>query len=979
MAGDALHDLTGLDGLPAVLERAGSRRVLLVTGPSARHVETIRPYVGERPLTIFSGARRHVPEAVVAEAERVLEKSGADTVIALGGGSAVGLGKVLRLSRDITLIAIPTTYAGSEHTNIHGRLVDGKKVTGRDDRVRPVAVIHDIGLTLDMPKALSVTSLMNALAHPLGALLADNAPDPPSPAALHAVEMVYGAIEALLRSPADRHARTLALRGAMTAGRVLESAKLGAHHHLAHRLGGELDLEHGALHSVLLPHTVHRARATAPNAVAAIEARLVIADLEASLFDFLVRAAAPVSLKALGVDRARFDQLVAGAADLPRDLLGVLFHGRRPTASTRFEDWGLPETVSVHGPAFERARRVVVALHGRGATADSAIARVLELTGSDPGVTIIAPQARDHAWYQGRYGSKRSDLPELDAVLEQIGRVLDRAVSAAGAERVVLYGFSQGACLAIELLLGRRTKLGALVALSGAAIGQQGEELAVPPSLAGMDVLLGASRADPWLGPGDVERTAERLRSAGLAVSVAMTAGETHTLHAVHRLLARPLLTGEKSAPPLTGFGNTHQSEALPGALPKSQNVPRKGPFGLYPEQISATGFTARRNENLHTWVYRVRPPTNQGELERLLHPTFNHDFLSQPPEPNLIGFRPLTLAEAPTDFVDGLVTLGGAGSVERRRGYAVHLYSANRNMEDRAFTNADGDLVILPELGALTLVTELGPLSVEPGEIAIIPRGIRFSVSLAGPTARGYAAEVFARHFRLPEHGVVGPNGLADPRHFRAPNAWHEDRLAPGYRITTKSGGVLYDARQDHSPFDVVAWQGNYAPYVYDLSRFSPLGNTRIDHADPSVHTVIGAPLDEDGTTSLDLVVFAPRWDPTEGTFRPPYFHRNVATEINGILRETVVPDSFFAPGVVFVTPGLTPHGPGASLERRTVTADPSIADRPHRYSDHALWFQFETTLPLSLSRWAADARERVPNFSGYWGVHRSRFRPGG
>jgi len=978
MADGGPDDTTGLDSLPAVLERAGSRRVLLVTGPSARHVETIRPFLGERPLTIFSGARRHVPEAVIAEAEHALEKSGADTVITLGGGSTVGLGKVLRLAHDITLIAIPTTYAGSEHTNIHGRLVDGKKVTGRDDRVRPVAVIHEVGLTLDMPKALTVTSLMNALAHPLGALLAENAPDPPSTAALHAVEVVYGAIEGLLRSPTDRNARSAALRGAMLAGKVLESATLGAHHQLAHRLGGKLDLEHGALHSVLLPHTVHRARSSAPSAVAAIEARLAVADVEASLFDFLVRAGAPVSLKALGVEHALFDELIAGAADLPRDLLGAAFHGRRPTAATRFEDWGLSEAVSVHGPALDRARRVVVAVHGRGATADGAVARGLELSGSDPRLTIVAPQARDNSWYAGRYDAQKSELSELEAAIEQTGRALDRAIAAVGAEQVVLYGFSQGACLAIELLLRRGTKLGALVALSGAAIGKKGEELAIAPSLAGMHVLLGASVADPWLGPGDVERTAERLKSAGLKVSLAMTAGETHALHTAHRLLARPLLTGDDAIRPLIGFGNTHHSEALPGALPERQNTPRNAPYGLFPEQISGSGFTARRTENLHSWLYRVRPATTQGELERLVHPTFNHDFLSQAPEPNLLGFRPLAVPEPPTDFIDGMVTLGGAGSVERRRGYAVHLYAANRNMEDRAFVDADGDFLILPELGGLTLLTELGPLAVEPGELAIVPRGLRFSVALSGPVARGYAAEVFARHFRLPEHGLVGPNGLADPRHFRAPNAWYEDRLAPDYRITTKSGGFLYDSRQDHSPFDVVAWQGNYTPYVYDLSRFSPLGNTRIDHADPSIHTVIGAPLDEDGTASLDLVVFAPRWDPTEGTFRPPYFHRNGTTEINGIVRELVTPDSFFVPGVVFVTPGMTPHGPGASLERRTVTTEPSIADRPHRYSDRALWFQFETTLPLSLSRWAKDARERVPNFSSYWGIHRSRFRPG-
>jgi homogentisate 1,2-dioxygenase len=214
---------------------------------------------------------------------------------------------------------------------------------------------------------------------------------------------------------------------------------------------------------------------------------------------------------------------------------------------------------------------------------------------------------------------------------------------------------------------------------------------------------------------------------------------------------------------------------------------------------------------------------------------------------------------------VDGLKTLGGAGSASLRRGYAVHLYTANRSMEDRAFTSADGDLLILPELGALTLLTELGALDVRPGELALVPRGIRFSVLLRDAVARGTVAEAFGRHFALPERGVVGSNGLADARHFRAPTPFYEDRLAPGYRITAKYGGVLHEARQDHSPYDVAGWRGSYAPYAYDLSLFSPVGNTRVDHADPSVHTVLGAPLDEPGTATLDLVAFVPRWDPTE------------------------------------------------------------------------------------------------------------------
>jgi homogentisate 1,2-dioxygenase len=971
---DATDTALPLDALPDVLERAGSRHVLLVTGPSARFVEKVTALLGQRPVTVFAKARRHVPEAVVTEAEAVLRASGADTVIALGGGSAIGLGKALRLGHEVTLIAIPTTYSGSEHTNIHGRVVDGKKITGRDDRVRPAVVIHDVELTLDMPKALSITSLMNALAHPLGALVSAEA-EVSREQALHAIDLVYGSIEALLRAPNNRQARERAQRGAALAALVLESAKLGMHHRLAHTIGGALDLEHGALHSVLLPHTLHAARETSPGVISAVEARLGVTDVEATLFDFLVRAGAPVSLKALGVERVRFDALLAASPDLPATLLGAAYHGRRPSRRVRVEDLGFKEPIAVAGLALESAMRVVVAVHGRGATAESAIGRVFELSGDAPDLTVLAPQARDNAWYAGRYGENKRNLAELESALEVTGAVLDRAVAAVGAGNVVLYGFSQGACLALELFLRRGERLGALVALSGACIGGPDEQIEPAPALAGAPVLLGASRGDPWLKREDAERSAEHLKRGGLDVTLVMTAGETHALHAEHRLLARPLITGRATPPAPHGFGNEQEAEALPGSIPVAQNVPRRGPYGLYPEQINGTGFTARRAENLRSWLYRLRPPAQQSGFTPLAHPTLTHDFESEPPEPSLFGVSPLGIPASATDFVDGLKTLGGAGSPRLRRGYAVHLYAANRSMEDRAFVSADGDLLILPELGALTLLTELGALDVRPGELALVPRGIRFSVALRDEAARGTVAEAFGRHFALPERGVVGSNGLAEARHFRAPTPFYENRLAPGYRITAKYGGVLYDAHQDYSPYDVAGWRGSYAPYAYDLSLFSPIGNTRIDHADPSVHTVLSAALDEPGTATLDLVVFVPRWDPTEGTFRPPYFHRNATTEINGIIRETATRGTFFVPGAHFITPGMTPHGPGAALHRQTLAQPDELADRPHRYSDHALWFQFETTLPLSLSRWAKTAPERVHDFTSVWGTYRTAF----
>jgi homogentisate 1,2-dioxygenase len=294
--------------------------------------------------------------------------------------------------------------------------------------------------------------------------------------------------------------------------------------------------------------------------------------------------------------------------------------------------------------------------------------------------------------------------------------------------------------------------------------------------------------------------------------------------------------------------------------------------------------------------------------------------------------------------------------------------------MDRRAFYDADGDLVLVPQEGALVILTELGPLEVAPGQIALLPRGLVFSVQLAGPWARGYVGETFGRHLQLPERGLLGANGLADARHFRAPAAWYEDKLVPDFRVVAKLGGKLSEASQDHSPFDVVAWHGNHLPYVYDLADFSPLAAGRFDHPDPSLHTVLSAPLDEPGVNTLDLIVFAPRWDASSGTFRPPYFHRNPVTEINGIVREAAAAGSPFQPGACFITPSLTAHGPGGRVVERVRALSDADADRPAPPSTESLWFQFETSLPLSLTPWAEA--HRLPDWPATWGSHRAYFR---
>lgn len=978
-------DSDGLESLPGLLTGAKSQRILLLTGESQRHVERLRSLLAGFEIEVYAGARRHVPEAVLAEARQKLDAFGADTIVALGGGSAIGLGKALRLVRDVRFVAIPTTYAGSEMTNMYGTTAGGTKTTGRDPKVRPDAVIHDVELTLGMPKTLTVTSLMNALAHPIGTLGTRSLQGDAREQAFDAIEILYAAIEALVRAPDDRRARAGALRGAARAAGSLESGTPGLHHQLAHRLGGRFDLDHAGLHSVLLPHSIHRLRADAPEVVDEIARRLAVPDLEASLFDFLVRAGAGVSLRALGVTFAGLRGLLAEASssDLPHDLLRAAFHGRRPSVGTRFEDWGLPELVSVTGARLEEARRVIVCVHGRGAAADGILGRAVEIVGNDPTVCVVAPQAPDNVWYGAKYTSPRAEIgPQLVAALDQIATVLRMATERSAPEKVVLFGFSQGACLAIEMLL-RGSRPAAVVALSGAIIGPPDERPRPGPGLAGTPVLLGAQEEDPWNTRARIEETAELLAGAGCAVTVEMLPGNAHALHGRHRILARRILSGKPAPSPTGGYGNVHESETLPEALPRDRNSPRHPAYGLYPEQINGTGFVAPRQGNRRTWMYRIRPSAQQGPFVPPPHATLKSDFADQPPEPNLVGWNPQPFPDAgtPTDFVDGLATVGGAGSPRLRRGFAVHVYAANRGMEERCFYDADGDLLLLPEAGGLTLMTELGVLDVGPGQVAVVPRGLRFSVLLREATARGYVAEAFGRHFELPERGPIGANGLADARHFRAPAAWHEDRLSLGYRITAKLGGEIFEAAQDYSPFDVVAWHGNHCPYVYDLGSFSPAGNTRIDHVDPSVHTVLSAPLDEAGTHTLDLVIFPPRWDVTEGTFRPPYFHRNVTTEINGIIRDTVTAGSPFVPGGLFLTPSLTPHGVVASSVERHLALDDAHSDRPQRTPQSSLWFQFETALPFSLSAWARGAGHRIADWPLIWGAYRKHFwvPPGG
>jgi homogentisate 1,2-dioxygenase len=956
--------LDDLGGLAAALDELGARRVLVLTTPERRFLDRID--LGDRVVDVFDRATVHVPRAIVEEAVQALAQSGADTLLSIGGGSATGLGKALRLRHDVRFVAVPTTWSGSEMTNLWGITENGNKETGRDDRVRPDVVVHAAELLETLPRRIAIASLMNALAHPVSVLTTEDIVAPVEAQAMDAIRRLSWAVDQLLVAGSSREGIAAAIEGVRLAGTVLDRSRVGVHHKVAHLLGGALGVDHASLHAVLLPHTVHllakQRRGTTLAAAMGSE------DPPAHLYDVLIRIGSPRSLLSLVGDKS--DALMALVAETPQlqeAWVQDALVGRRPSLrEQRITVAG--ETVTAFGAPLDRAEKVVLALHGRGADA-GALARVLEdLTERSPEVAIVAPQAQAQQWYALSY--KRPLAEHGDAVPNAIARV-EKLLRELGPERTWLFGFSQGACLASETFARTSLPVPGLIAIAGSRIAPT-EAPPIARSLEGRTVVLGASREDPWLAQGDLAITSEGFAKAGAHVTRIDANGKEHHIAALQRLAARELLGTRAALPPLRGFGNTFESEALPGALPLHQNTPRPAPYGLHGEHVSGTGFTATRADDRKLWLYRIRPSSGGEPYAPLAHPTLTAEWGEA--DPNLAGWEPIAAPPDAADFVDGLVTLGGAGSPELRRGYAVHLYAANRSMDDRAFSNADGDLLLVPWDGRLVLLTEAGPLDVAPGQIAILPKGVRFSVLLRDESARGWLAETYGHHFELPERGPVGANGLADERHFRAPHAWFEDRLSPGYRVTLKHGNALFEARQDHSPYDVVAWYGNHVPLVYDLADFSPVVNGRVDHIDPSVHTVLHAALDEPGASALDFVVFVPRWDASEHTFRPPYFHRNAVTEVNGIIADpSLGPGSIFSVGGTFLTPKMTPHGIRAAGVDKALEGD----DKPSRGPDGSFWFQFESVLPLHLTRWGKE--HRLADWPSRWGSYRSHFRPSG
>ncbi|MEG3150239.1 homogentisate 1,2-dioxygenase [Sphingomonas sp. ZT3P38] len=388
-----------------------------------------------------------------------------------------------------------------------------------------------------------------------------------------------------------------------------------------------------------------------------------------------------------------------------------------------------------------------------------------------------------------------------------------------------------------------------------------------------------------------------------------------------------------------TGFGNHFATEAVAGALPIGRNSPQKPPFGLYAEQLSGTAFTAPRHENRRSWLYRLRPSAAHPAFTRYDGAkAFAPGISQQPLAPNRLRWAPLDILDV--DWLDSLTTMVVAGSgPASQAGVAMHIYRCAKDMVDRAFVSADGELLILPELGALTLFTELGRIDVRPGEIALIPRGVRFRVMLPDGPARGYVAENHGVPFRLPDLGPIGANGLANPRDFETPVAWYEDREGD-FELVQKFLGKLWTTELGRSPLDVVAWHGNYAPCKYDLARFNTIGTVSFDHPDPSIFTVLTSPSDVPGTANIDFVIFPPRWMVAEDTFRPPWFHRNVMSECMGLISGAYdAKADGFVPGALSLHNQMSGHGPDVASWKGASEADL----KPHRI-DGTMAFMIES-----------------------------------
>jgi homogentisate 1,2-dioxygenase len=424
----------------------------------------------------------------------------------------------------------------------------------------------------------------------------------------------------------------------------------------------------------------------------------------------------------------------------------------------------------------------------------------------------------------------------------------------------------------------------------------------------------------------------------------------------------------------MSGFGNGFETEALPGALPVGRNSPQRCPYGLYAEQLSGSPFTAPRATNERSWLYRIRPTVmHWGEFEKIeigLWRTAPCSEVDVPIAP--MRWDPVAIPNEKLSFLEGVRTITTAGDAGTQAGMGAHLYFITRSMQDEYFYNADGEMLFVPQQGELRLWTEFGIIDIEPGEIAVIPRGVKLRVELKDGPARGYLCENYGGAFTLPERGPIGANCLANQRDFLTPVAAYEETDGPG-KLFVKWGGNLWVAPLEHSPLDVIAWHGNYAPYKYDLRKYSPVGPILFDHADPSIFTVLTSPSETPGTANIDFVIFPDRWLVAENTFRPPWYHMNVMSEFMGLIygHYDAKPQGF-APGGVSLHNTMLPHGPDVDA----FEAASNTELKPHKL-EGTMAFMFETRFPQRVTAFAAQSKSLQKGYGAYGHRLKKHFNP--
>jgi homogentisate 1,2-dioxygenase len=424
----------------------------------------------------------------------------------------------------------------------------------------------------------------------------------------------------------------------------------------------------------------------------------------------------------------------------------------------------------------------------------------------------------------------------------------------------------------------------------------------------------------------------------------------------------------------MSGFGNSFETEALPGALPVGRNSPQRCPYGLYAEQLSGSPFTAPRGANERSWLYRIRPSVRHsgrfGKIDAGLWRTA--PCLEYEMPIGQLRWDPEPIPRGEVTLLQGVRTMTTAGDASAQAGMAAHVFVVTQSMVNQHFYNADGEMLFVPQQGHLRFVTEFGVIDAQPGEIVVVPRGVKFRAEVVSGPVRGYLCENYGAALTLPERGPIGANCLANARDFLTPVASYEDSEEPT-ELVVKWGGSLWATQLPHSPIDVVAWHGNYAPYKYDLRRFSPVGAISFDHPDPSIFTVLTAPSETAGSANIDFVIFPERWAVAENTFRPPWYHMNIMSEFMGLIYGVYdAKPHGFVPGGISLHNCMLPHGP----DRDAFDHASNSELRPVKLAD-TMAFMFETRFPQRVTYHAATSATLQHDYADCWAGLDRRFDP--